>query len=54
MEIEGDGQEGAKQLHSLSTYASTDAGRQASTKCCERTVTACTLLPEEIGLEIVS
>lgn len=52
MEIEGDRQEGAKQLHSLSTYASTNAGRQASRKCCERTVTTCTLLPEEIGQEI--
>lgn len=35
METEGDRQDGAKQLHSLSTYASNNAGRQASRKCCE-------------------
>lgn len=52
MEIEGDSQEGAKELHSLSTYASTRAGRLGSRKCCERTVTTRTLLPEKMGLQI--
>ena len=52
MEIEGDGQEGAKELHSLSMYAPTSAGRPASRKRCERTVTTRTLMPEETGLEV--
>lgn len=51
MEIEGDGQGGLKRfIHYPRMHPG--AGRQASRKCCERTVTTCTLLPEEMGLEI--